>query len=395
MSKFYCPAPWHAGYFTHNHQSVCCVHPGVDIDSPFEYIKGQEIFKIKQGIASGNLTPTCQECKDDDDAGYFNVSQSHRELARYFDVELINDPSVDTVPQMIEIRFSNLCNFKCRMCGPEWSSMIASENAKHPTMTRWYGKNTPLEKLDATPRFIDDAKKMLKNLKRIYITGGEPTIQKEVIEFIDYMIDNRFNESIVIQLATNASAINPAILNRLRQFKNVNLTLSIDGIGDIAEYQRHGTIWKNVDSNIKSIGEFKLSYPDRINLNIHTALSAYTVLGIDQLTSYCLDLIDRYHIVSWNLARVKSALAPISLSGNLRINAIQSLNQAIEILNLSSIAGSELYQNLYVQFSTLKTELENTASSPDEWKKFCELTQSLDVIRNEDFSKVFGLALTH
>lgn len=341
MSKFYCPAPWHAGYFTHDYQSVCCVHPGVSTDSPLKYIKSQEIFNIKQGISTGNLTPDCQACKDAEDAGYFNVSRSHVEMARSLNLEFVDDPNVDTVPREIEIRFSNLCNFKCRMCGPNWSSMIATEVGENPEIERWYGVNpqgASRPKIDCTPKFLEDAKEILKNLRWIYITGGEPMIQKNVMEFIDYMIENGFNDSdLMLQITTNASAINPEILYRLGQFRQITLILSIDGVGPIAEYQRHGTIWPKLDRNVHAIGEFGLSSPNYMCMGIHTALSAYTVLGADQLMSYCLDLIDRYQIESWNISRVRNWFGPNVLSGELRNRAISAVGRALEILESSKV----------------------------------------------------------
>ena len=56
---------------------------------------------------------------------------------------------------------------------------------------------------------------------------------------------------IILYLTTNVSTINPRIIDKLNKFKRVYFTLSIDGVGDVAEYIRDGTIWSKVNSNIE------------------------------------------------------------------------------------------------------------------------------------------------
>ena len=395
MSKFYCPAPWHSGYFTFDYQSVCCAHPGGATESPLEYLASQEVFEIKQRIASGDLTPDCQRCKDAEDAGYYSVSRTHNEAAAALGLELHTDPRVPSVPREIEVRFSNLCNFKCRMCAPYWSSMIATENIENPQLMRWYANGAPPGKSECGPRFVEDIKKLLPNLNKIYITGGEPMIQKPVMEFIDYMIHSGYCDTVMLQFATNVSVVNPLILDRLRRFRRVHLTLSLDGVGSTAEYQRHGTDWAKIDSNIQALGELRLARMAEVNMGIHTALSAYTVLTVDQLMSYCLALIERYHMSSWNVAQVQLPMTPRVLTGAARQQAIGALSRSLEILESSPVRQMKprIYNDLHEHFSNLHRELCGSPGSHDEWKQFCGLTRDLDAVRGEDFARTFGIPI--
>lgn len=395
MSKFYCPAPWHAGYFTHDYQSVCCAHPGQATESPLEYIRSQEVWEIKQGIATGNLTPACQRCSDAEAAGYYSVSRSHNEAMANMALPAVTDPDVPTVPREIEIRFSNLCNFKCRMCGPSWSSMIATENTEHPHLARWYPPAAPAGRLDSGPRFIEDAKIILRDLKKIYITGGEPMIQKPVLDFIDYMIEHDYHQSVMLQITTNVSAVNPLILDRLGRFNRVHLTLSIDAVGAAAEYQRHGTIWPRIEENVRALGQLRLADTQRVTLGLHSALSAYTVLDADQLMTYCLDIIERYYMGSWNVAQVQSPMTPTVLLGAARTQAIGSLGRALEILEASPVKHNkpQIYQSLAAEFGNLKRELEQKPAVESEWTRFQDLTRELDAARGEDFAQTFGMPI--
>jgi len=382
------------GYFTHAYQSVCCAHPGEMLDSPLEYIKSQRIFQIKQGIASGNLTPACQQCKDNDDSGTYSTSQSHRELIQDLGIDTTNDPEVDTVPRAIEVRFSNLCNFKCRMCAPDWSSAIAKENLSHPELIQWYCTDLQT-RLDSGPKFLSGIMSILPDLRQVYITGGEPTIQKSVLDFLDSMIDAKFSQNIRLNITTNVSAVNPELLNRLEKFSQVSIGLSLDAIDRVAEYQRHGTIWSKIKSNVETFGRFRLENPMRIHLAINSALSAYTVLAVDDLVEYCLDIQQRYRINPWKIFRVDRYLKPTVLVGIFRQRAIDSLGSAGARLEKSkSSLQHSFYQHVYDQLHNLKHQL-MTQPPTDRWSDFVKLTRDLDAARNENFAEIFGYELDH
>jgi len=394
MERFYCPAPWHMGCFTHAYQSVCCAHPGEISDSPLEYIKGQKIFQIKQGISTGNLTPACQQCKDNDDAGIYSTSQSHRELIQNLQIDCVDDPEIDTVPRAIEIRFSNLCNFKCRMCGPDWSNAIAKENAAHPKLTKWYFTDLQT-RVDCTAKFLDDIMKILPDLRQIYITGGEPTIQKSVLDFLDRLIDEKVSQKIQLNMTTNVSAINPGLLDRLKQFDRVFIGLSIDATDRVAEYQRHGTVWSQIRSNIETIGRFRMEDPMKIHLSINSALSAYTVLAVDDLVDYCLEIQQKFRINTWKIFRVDRYLKPTVLAGIFRQRAIDVLGSAIVKLEKSKTSLKDSSnEHVYSQLHNLRHEL-ITQAPTDRWANFVGLTRDLDAARNENFLEIFGYDLDH
>ena len=60
----------------------------------------------------------------------------------------------------LDIRFSNLCNMKCRMCGPTWSSLWAEEENYEVPFVSCYSKET-----------FDSILEMLPNIRTIYFAG--------------------------------------------------------------------------------------------------------------------------------------------------------------------------------------------------------------------------------
>src|SRR5262249_16150554 len=90
------------------------------------------------------------------------------------------------------------------------------------------------------------------NLKRLYITGGEPLLMKRVIEIVDFLIESR-NTDLTLEFSTNCTKINTEILRKLSKFRAVNLALSLDGFGDAHEYIRFPAKWYVIDRNIRRL----------------------------------------------------------------------------------------------------------------------------------------------
>ena len=85
-----------------------------------------------------------------------------------------------------DIRFSNICNFKCRTCGSEFSSQWGAEmqknfDPKHPIVIHVDdGKGSVLEEVLTHIEHIDLA----------YFAGGEPLIMPEHYNILKHLYDN-------------------------------------------------------------------------------------------------------------------------------------------------------------------------------------------------------------
>ena len=96
------------------------------------------------------------------------------------------DFSVEPNFQHVDVRFSNLCNFKCRMCTFEFSSNWYEDIKKlHPSSLI----DTP-KVLRISENIVEDLKPHLKNLKSIYFAGGEPLIMPEHFELLKFLYEN-------------------------------------------------------------------------------------------------------------------------------------------------------------------------------------------------------------
>ena len=100
---------------------------------------------------------------------------------------------------------------------------------------------------DAQNRYLNYVD--LSELQEINIVGGEPFYSKKLKHFL-----KRLPKTSKISLNTNGSIFpDNQILKLLETFSSVQIDISIDAIGPLAECIRYGTIWKDVEKNIEEV----------------------------------------------------------------------------------------------------------------------------------------------
>jgi hypothetical protein len=198
---------------------------------------------------------------------------------------------------------------------------------------------------------------------------------------MDYMIEKKLNDKINLDLYTNCSVYNPLFIDRMLKFKRVMFTMSIDGVGKTAEYQRHGTKWSVVESNILKF----VMMPKDIIYN--TAISPYVLLDVASLAKFLMRLYE----MNPNIRdRCYSVISPDALhfenmNADLRKMAYEQIDKAVEILTPSN------FDIFIKELLNIKHRLETT--EPVNPTLFAQYTQVLDVVRDESFEEVFGYKL--
>jgi organic radical activating enzyme len=153
----------------------------------------------------------------------------------------------DVEPYDWHVDFGNECNLACKMCSPVASSKIAGYynkwNIAYNRSDNWinddYQWNQFLKNVEGC-----------KKLFRIHVMGGEPTISKKFLKFIEKLIDQG-RTSISISFVTNGTIINELLVEHLLKFSLVNIEVSIESILNNNEYIRQGSstdeVLKNID----------------------------------------------------------------------------------------------------------------------------------------------------
>ena len=389
--SFFCPAPWMSMYYHENTASPCHVSLQKQKMSPQEYLDSDWLRQIKCDMKNGIVPDNCKICYDKESRGLKSTRQSEsrdregRDPLRfpnnYVDPDFFaaND---ETSISRLELRSSNLCNFKCRMCNSDSSSEWQKEIEKFPSLKKLTVGDLFTEYSVTSSDNFDHLKTLsLDNCRLVCFTGGEPLLIKHYYEFMDHMIEKGYNETVGLEFFTNCSVWNPLFIDRIMMFKEVRVIMSIDAYGKTAEYQRHGTDWKIVEENILKF----VKLPKRIFFN--SAISAYTLLDFHNHAKFLMRLYE----ANPNLGtRCYSVTAPfqlhfVNLNEELRARALEEIDKSLEILTPST------FDIMKKELNAIKNHIMST--KPERPDLFVSYTKALDLVRNEKFQDVFGYKL--
>jgi organic radical activating enzyme len=360
--------------------------------TPSEYFNSEWLKNIKQEMQQGIVPAACSGCKERESHGlkstrgaiwnYYNVGPEPEYEDQWFANKFTADSP--TVPKRIELRFSNLCNMKCRMCDETSSSSFAAEKIEHKIKPDKNGSHLehsviPITKIEnnSIDGLMDTA--FLASVRKVCLTGGEPFLIKEYYSYLDYLIDNGFNKTLDVELFTNCSVYNPLFIDRLSKFKTVQMVMSIDAVGKAAEYIRSGTDWPKVEANVLRLNQLAAPF----KMEVTTAISAYSLMDFAETARFLMRLYTENNTIGVKCYNVTSppGMHFNNLPKPLRIQAIDQIDKAVEILTAPN------YLVLVTELLNVKHAL--TTSSPDTPLAFFDYTKKYDTIRGESFAEVF------
>ena len=172
------------------------------------------------------------------------------------------------------LRLSNLCNQKCIMCSPEYSSLWYEDWNKlwgdvqvMPPGTVWGNKEYRMSKDSRGREILDYSKwwdsdiwwerfdKIAPDLRHIYFSGGEPLIAPAMDEILSRLIAKDFAKNVTLRYDTNLTVINNKIIEKFKHFKKIDFCVSLDDIEERYELIRFPGNYNNIINNIKTIKE--------------------------------------------------------------------------------------------------------------------------------------------
>lgn len=312
VSKTFCILPWiHLHTWPNGNVFPCCI---ADSDYPLGNLKDhslEEIWNldkmktIRKEMLEGKEPSVCHRCFMHEKMGTGSFRESSNNLWAHRIDEAIKTVDETGYNSKFELnywdfRFSNVCNFKCRMCGPELSSKWYDDQIK------FYGESsTPralihandVSKVDIN-KYVDD---FIDVVEEIYFAGGEPLIMDEHYWILEKLIKVG-NTNCRIRYNTNFSKLKFKEWDAINLWKyftdinkdNVRIFASLDASGKAAEYVRKGTKWSTIESNIKKVLDNKL------NLFTSSTTSLLTIMEIPTFVDRMLELGIPYHRLQMN-----------------------------------------------------------------------------------------------
>lgn len=184
----------------------------------------------------------------------------------------------------IEMNLGNYCNLACNIC----SSSLSTKWEKDDRRLSHSGFERKVYKPD-TELKIEYKKEDYENVERIKFVGGEPMLHPKFTSVIDFIIETGYAKNISLQIFTNASWIpKEKIVNRLKQFKKVRISLSIDGTEKVNDYTRHLSSWETVNATAREWLKLSMQY-DCFQIKWEPTLSVYNANHIPEMTQWWIE----------------------------------------------------------------------------------------------------------
>jgi MoaA/NifB/PqqE/SkfB family radical SAM enzyme len=275
-NRAFCPVPWTSIMYNFDGTVKNCIRSA----SPIGNINNNSIreilsddYLIKADMQAGKKFARCNPCYElEQEKNKFNIiSDRVFYLKELRNVDHTLYDTMNFALHTVDIRWSNLCNFACVYCSPEFSSKWASE--------RNLVINTPSDqKREEFKQYIFER---AAQLKHVYLAGGEPLLMKENLEFLELL--KKVNPDVNLRINTNLSKVDTRIFELVCKFKNVHWTVSVESTEQEFEYIRYGSVWQDFVDNlqiIKTLGH-KISF----NM-LHFLLNHHSIFDcVDYLSS--------------------------------------------------------------------------------------------------------------
>lgn len=274
--KHFCVLPWvHFHAWPDSRVMPCCVAdssmPVAKIDgdqSIIEMMNSPRYNEIREAMLNDIAVPECKRCFDLEQMGTWTMRQSHNkrkgeEYVDYITKNTNEDGSLSEFEmKYMDIRFSNLCNMKCRSCGPACSSQWAQEFVDmhgEEQFKHHFPKQKVIVNNNEDQQFMLKLKPYLGDVTEVYFAGGEIIITPEHYECLDYWLESGQADTIELNYTTNFSTLhgykNKNLIEYWKKFKNIQVWASLDAHGDLAECMRKGTDWNKIILNSKKLKE--------------------------------------------------------------------------------------------------------------------------------------------
>jgi MoaA/NifB/PqqE/SkfB family radical SAM enzyme len=327
----------------------------------------------------------CNRCYEQETSGFFSGRKSANKHYGHLinrAAETKDDGTLDRFEMIYwDLRFSNLCNLKCRSCGHIFSSQWYQDQAKLAGGD-WKKTNKVLNYAGRTE--TDVWEQLLPHfdyVEQIYFAGGEPLLMEEHYQILDELVRReRFDVRLIYNTNfTHTDLKGKSVFEYWKLFDSVAVGASLDGSGKRAEYIRKGTDWKQVEQNRIEM----LQVCPQVDFYISPTLS---IMNAWHLPDFHRDWVDRGFIKPQDLnvnilqdpEHYRIDIAPIKYKQLLRVKYQEHLEwlRTKDKLNRAT-TGFESAINFMM--ATDNTHIIDTF-----WRK----THELDDIRSENILKV-------
>jgi len=354
---------------------LCCVSirnkkirktlPTIDSADFWDYWQGEYLTEVRNDMLNNVPRKECEPCYAIERAGGKSFRNAFDVRHNYIDLqgkELF-------FPNDLDIRFSKLCNLKCRMCSEALSSQLEKEIDNNYSLLKQY-KDPAVQSTMSENNF----KKILDNIGSIdyiKVAGGEPSIMPEVESFLQAFIDNNRHtgdNAVNLLITTNCTNQNIKFKKLIEQFSNVTLTVSFEGIGLVNNYIRSPSNFDILEQNL-------ISYLKKHTCILNATIQAYNL-------PYLIEFVNWLKYINENFGQLDAYFVLLDHPSELACN---NLSKPFRHYYVDMYLENIDFDAKWLADSNLKSSLELLKADQSKISnyKFVQRTKAFDHVRNQ------------
>ena len=377
---------------------------------PDEAWNAPSLRKVRKAMVNGEKLDACSKCWTQEDVGKDSYRQRHnrewigrlglKEIEKRVQYTKDNDYYLNTPPDYLDLRLGNLCNLKCRMCNVYNSSQIEKEHLQLKTNNmyadmwgrQWDGDINgppyPMDWVDA-PKFWEKMSDFIPGLKKVYFTGGEPTLLPSTYTFMQEMVDKDMSSKIDLLYNINCTNVTDRFVELASKFRHVQIQASIDGTENVNDYIRAPSKWATIKKNLIKVAE-----APGLKVGLSPAIQSYNILDIDNILEFAQD-VSRNHSKINPPYRPGESVIDVDFLFVIHPTYFDPLNlpeyvRDMAFVKLQKWQGSWIYENSGVTRNSIDSYLTHLESKRNpKWetnmKEFWEMTRIFDKSRKQSF----------
>ena len=336
--------------------------------------------QLRKDLLTGVRNKHCFQCWDMEDQGSVSMRQSMNKTRQHM-IPTQLEPIMPFVVPVLELKMSNLCNFRCRTCKPDLSTTWLKDWAevKHEYESLDLHNDTKRQTNFDNDQFVEDIVKLAPTIEVVEFAGGEPLMDPlhyKVLEALE-----PFASNITVKYSTNLSKVKFGKFDTIAswaKFRAVDLSLSIDGYPELNNYIRTESDTDVLAKNLQLVkSELKEKYDGRAAL----CYSAWNVFGLPESYEYFERVLDTP--VHGNIAWDPIFINPQILPQELKQQATLKYKKYLNTVEPKSERNKRIHRFIKQNMNFL-----NAKDQSKHFEQFLRFTKTLDCTRSTNIIEV-------
>jgi len=332
----------------------------------------------------------CGNCKEKETRGLLSQRQNWLTNLKHMFPNNTYEQAKNLVNNEIyhlNLNLSNICNFKCRMCSPNYSNSLIPDFIhldKRMAATRRFDPKGTKQIIDLAD-FLYKYGKQLRPLQSIWVTGGEPFMDDRLYDFAENLKNYTDVSKININITTNGSKLDIHKLKVFDEYKTVGINLSVDGTGSLFEYMRSAGVfsWEEMLYNLEEIDFWQITTRKNNHrvFSVNASFQIYNCYNTYNFFEFFLPYMKKWDWIEYRLLTNPYWLAAQHLPDYIKIKVTKQLENLIDFIKINDIYKP----NKSIKFVKNCIDCLKTPRNQESWEKFVDFTVVLDLYRKQFF----------